>query len=254
MAEFINPDAERREPGLAPRQRPLNRKRMRRCIWIQPCFWGGHPHLGSDLVRGRFGPTFDRRGLRHLPVRLHPADDDRADRIRSGGHRKRDDHTRRLVTARCHLAATELAQTVGRHLVAFDHRPQVGSAGAEALRLRRRACGPLRCPSPSAAWWRRPLWRRAPRAKRHGAERRSDFTACLEGSSCGRRQPRHNGASSQTWRAPRQGRDRCHPLAPKGPSVAKFRMTVSLLRRTGRVQAPTLGRASWRRETSPFAG
>ncbi len=253
MADFINPDAERREPGLAPRQRPLNRKRMRRCIWIQPCFWAAT--LTWAAISSAVAWPDLRSSRTPTPPRTPSSRRRRSGRsdCSRGGHRKRDDHTRRLVTARCHLAATELAQTVGRHLVAFDHRPQVGSAGAEALRLRRRACGPLRCPSPSAAWWRRPLWRRAPRAKRHGAERRSDFTACLEGSSCGRRQPRHNGASSQTWRAPRQGRDRCHPLAPKGPSVAKFRMTVSLLRRTGRVQAPTLGR-SWLRHILPFAG
>src|SRR5208282_2635618 len=88
--------------------------------------------LRADLLGNLLDAALDRVAAAELAVRLHARRQDEARRVvsdRPGCDAYR--HPRRLVAGRGHIAGAELAQTHGRHLIAFDRDFQLGLSGRE---------------------------------------------------------------------------------------------------------------------------
>src|SRR5574337_90770 len=90
---------------------------------------------GRDFFNARVGSALDPALPARLPVQFHRAANDETHRVagRNGdGSRRRRPRT--LATAGLRSAAAEFAQSLWRHLEAFDRRLQLRRAGTESNR------------------------------------------------------------------------------------------------------------------------
>src|SRR5438067_2534402 len=91
--------------------------------------------LIGDFLRGLLGPTIDLAAAARFPVHLHPATYDEAQRVSGGnGNAKRHSGTRTFASAGFHLARSELARALSRHLIAFNRHAQTRRSGTESDR------------------------------------------------------------------------------------------------------------------------
>src|SRR5713101_4227276 len=79
-------------------------------------------HAG-DFLGGILGAALNLAFATRLPVHFHPAADDEPRRVRGGNEGGRPQcRPRRLASAGVQCCGSEFAQSLSRHLVAFDRR------------------------------------------------------------------------------------------------------------------------------------